>query len=460
MSVRLKLQAKAQTKLAEANKIIEAVAAEPITRDMSPDEKAKFDGLMAEVATIKSQVASLKAVEADEAEVEVEEAPVERSVRRSKPPGEAPAVHTKKQTYSILRAIRMAVDHQPLDGLEGEISREIAKRRGKAPAGFYMPTGSDPEMLELMYPGRSEVRRDLTTTTGTGGIFLVPELPMIELLRAKMVIRQLGAKFLTNLHGTFAIPRQSTKSTVYWVAEGVPSTASNPTLDQVPFTPKVAIALTNISREFMAQTSVDAEQFVKDDLAESMARELDRVAINGSGGTQPQGILQNPTIQTNSAGLALGANGGPMTYAAAVAMEALVASYNADRGSLAYLTNPGLRGELKGQPKIAPATGQAGYPIFVYEDGREAGVGEINGYPAYVTTNVPSNLTKGTSTGICKAIIYGNFNDLIVGQWEGIDMVVNPYTNQASGAVIISMAMSADVEIRHPESFAIIVDAT
>jgi len=65
-----------------------------------------------------------------------------------------------------------------------------------------------------------------------------------------------------------------------------------------------------------------------------------------------------------------------------------------------------------------------------------------------------------TSVGNLGAIIFGNWQDLVVAQWGGIDVIVNPYTNQTSGTVTISMLMEADVQVRHPESFAIIVDST
>lgn len=456
----LKLKAKAAEKRAEAQKILDAVAGESITRDMNPDEKAKFDGLMAEVATIKSQMASMKALEDDEAAEETEEEAeaATRSIRRSKAPGEAPAVHTAKRPYSICRALRLAADQKPIDGLEGEISREIEKRKGEAPKTLYLPSGSNPEIRALMNPGVSrEIRRDLTTTTGAGSIFNVPEGTLIELLRAKLVVRELGATVLTDMKGTFSIIRQNSKSTVYWLGEGNPATSSQPGYDQVPFVPKVAIDVVPISRQLLNQSSLDAETAVKDDLSNSMAREVDRVAINGTGATQPLGLLQNSLVLANSAGLALGANGGPMSYAAAVQMESQVASYNADRGKLAYLTNPALRGTLKGSPKI-PGGAQAGYPIFVYEDGTVPGVGMINGYPAYTTTNVPANLIKGTGVNL-KAIIYGNWQDLVVAEWEGIDCLVNPYTAQSSGAVLVSLMVSMDVQVKHPESFAVITDA-
>lgn len=457
MSALLKLKARAASKRAEAQKILDAIANGAEHRDMSPEEKTRFDGLMAENASLKAQIASAKAIEADEDEDDVEEVapPAERSVRRSKPPGEAPAIHAEKRPYSILRAMSLRADGKPLDGLEGEISREIARRCGREPDGFFMPLGLDPEIRTLMNRGVAPERRDLTTTTGAGSIFTVPELPFIDLLRAKLVIRELGARMINDVQGLFAIPRQTASATVYWIAEGNSASTGNPSLDQVAFSPKVALAATTISKKFMNQTSLDAEAFVKEDLAETMAREFDRVAINGSGGTQPLGILQNTTIQANSAGLAAaGGNGGVPTFAQLVGMESQVAGYNADSGKLSYLTSPSLRGVLKQTPKITSST----FPIYLYEDTATAGVGMMNGYPVRATTLVPSNLTKGTGTGL-SAIIFGDWSSLVCATWEGVDVVVNPYTPQLSGAVTVSTSMSVDVNVRHPESFSIITDA-
>jgi HK97 family phage major capsid protein len=474
MSAKLKLMNKAAGKRAAAQKILDQVAADPIVRDMTPEEKTQFDGLMAEVATIKTQVAQMATIEEGEAaDVEAaradEAAVAQRSARRGLPIGDAPAIHDQKRPYSILRAVRSAVEGRRLDGVEGEVDQEISRRLGRSAKGFFLPLGSDPEIRALMAGGeKAEVRRaDLTTTTGTGAVFTLAELPLIDLLRNKLVVKQLGATVLTGLKGAIAIPRQTGSATVYWLAEGSSATASAPTIDQVALTPKVAIALTNISRKFLLQSSVDAEQFVRNDLAETMAREWDRVAINGTGTTQPLGVLQNTAIQTLSAALQGGTNGAALTYAQVVAMESLVATANADTGKLAYLTSPSQRGKLK----FAPLIGST-YPVFIYGAGdpsftngsgtpsNPGQVGMINGYPAYASGVVPSNLTKGTASGTASAIIFANWSDLVIGSWEdAVDFLVNPYTLQASGAVTISLEMAIDVAERHNESFAIITDA-
>ena len=81
-------------------------------------------------------------------------------------------------------------------------------------------------------------------------------------------------------------------------------------------------------------------------------------------------------------------------------------------------------------------------------------------YPAAFTTNVPSNLTKGNSNGVCSAIIFGNFNELLVGQWGGVDMFVDPYTKMEQSLTRVYVETFWDIAVRHAASFCAIQDAT
>ena len=74
------------------------------------------------------------------------------------------------------------------------------------------------------------------------------------------------------------------------------------------------------------------------------------------------------------------------------------------------------------------------------------------------TTNSPDNLTKGTASGTCSALTFGNFNDLIIGEWGSLDISVDPYTNAAKGGTRIIGLYDVDVAVRHAESFAAIQD--
>lgn len=72
---------------------------------------------------------------------------------------------------------------------------------------------------------------------------------------------------------------------------------------------------------------------------------------------------------------------------------------------------------------------------------------------------MPSNLTKGTSSGVCSAIIFGNFADLIIGMWGGLDLTVDPYSNSTTGTVRVVALQDVDIAVRHAESFSAMLDA-
>lgn len=302
------------------------------------------------------------------------------------------------------------------------------------------------EVKGLIVP-HDVLKRDLVVgTTTAGGHTVATNLlagNLIDMLQSKMVLPGMGMQMLSGLVGNIAIPRVTGGATAYWVAESGSPTASQQAFDQVGMSPKTLAAQTAISRKLLLQSSLDVEAFVQNDLARVLAQELQRVAINGSGtAPEPRGILNTSGIGS----VAGGTNGLAPTWAHVVALETEVAQDNADQGTMGYLTNTKVRGKLKTTSKVS---GQNG---FIWENG-------LNGYQAEVTNAVPSNLTKGSASGICSAIIFGNFNDLIMGLWGGLELMVNPYTNAAQGGVIVHAFQDADLAVRHPESFAAMLDA-
>jgi HK97 family phage major capsid protein len=354
--------------------------------------------------------------------------------------------------YSLLRAILTMANRGKLDGLEGEVSQELIQRRGNVtkrsvPAnGFVMPYDL-PIDLRSAAVGRSRYaseNRSFGVTAGAGGIPTIVDTTYIEVLRNRMVTRQAGARVMTDMVGNFSIPRQSATTTMYWLAEGGSPTGTQPTVDQVPFTPRTAGAYTDITRRLAEQINTDAEMFVREDLAAVVARGVDLAGLNGTGNNnQPLGIMQNPSVPI----ISLGTNGAAPTWAAAVDLETQVAKQNADEGALAYMTNAVGRGTLKQTTKVASST----FPIYIWEDG------EVNGYPAYVTNQLPSNLAKGSGTSL-SPLLYGNWSDLVYAFWSGQDVIVDPYTGSSSGTLRIVTLQDVDVNIRHYQSFAMVLD--
>ena len=359
----------------------------------------------------------------------------------SKPVPTADIGMDKKEVkrYSVMRAINALANPtdagaQRAAAFEREVSDAVAQKLGKQARGFLVP-------FEVQ-------QRDLVAGTPTaGGNLVATDLlagSFIEVLRNAMVLPGLGTQMLTGLVGNVAIPKQTGAATAYWVAESNAPTESQQTIGQVTMSPKTVGAYTEISRKLLLQSSIDVESMVQTDLAAVLGLAIQQAAISGTGtSNQPAGLL---TLITPS--VAGGTDGAAPTWAHIVELESDVAVANALVENMAYLTNAKVRGKLKTTSKVS---GQNG---FIWENGDTP----VNGYRAAVTNAVPSNLTKGLGSNL-SAIIFGNFRDLVIGMWGGLDLMVDPYTGSAAGTVRVVALQDVDVAVRYTESFATMVDA-
>ncbi len=418
---------------AQANALREKARKE--TRDLSAEEVIQHDAFLADVEKLGTDLAR------EERAYTIGQALGATSAvgRDDSEQGNSVGMPEKDLSkYSLLRAIQARINNRSLDGVEAEVSKEIERRSGKAPQGFYFPT-------EIAVNKRTL----LNTTTGTGAVGTVTAPTFIEVLRNRMITQALGASMLPNMVGNFSLPQQTASGTAYWVAEGNAPTTSNQTVGQVAFSPKTVGAYTDLSRKFINQSSFDAENFVRDDLAKVLGIELDRAGMLGSGNSnQPLGIV--PNLVANFAGqiLALGADGEGITFADCVALETLVATANADSGSLAYATNAKVRGALKVTPKSSVAATVG----FVWESGDT-----VNGYRAAVSNSITGNATKGGGTNL-STMIFGDWSSLTYALWGGLDILVDPYTGSNAGTVRVVALQDVDVNVRHGESFSAVKD--
>lgn len=360
--------------------------------------------------------------------------------------GDAPATigmsSQEIRKYSLVRLLN-ALAHPKDSRAQESAAFELDCARAAADIAVRAPRGA---LVPFDVLGG---KRDLTVgTNSAGGYTVATDLlaqDFIELLRNAMVLPGLGARMLTGLVGNIAIPRLSGASTAYWVSESSAPTESQQTFDQVTMTPKTVGAFTDISRKLLLQSSLDIEAMVRQDLATVLGLAIQQAAINGSGtAPTPRGILNTSGIGNASSA---GADGNAPTWAQIINLESLVAAANADVGTLAYLTNAKVRGKLKGTFTNATYGEQ---PVWGMDS-------TVNGYNAAVTNAVPSDLTKGSGTAL-SAIIFGNFADLLIGMWGGLDLTVDPYSNSTSGTLRIVALQDVDVAVRHAASFAAATD--
>lgn len=371
---------------------------------------------------------------------------LEHLAKQPKPSAEVGMSDNEVRQYSFVRALHALANPTDMRAREAaayefEVGRAAAEKSNKEARGLIVPF----DVLRA----RTEQRELVVGTPSAGGHLVATDLlsgSFIELLRNAMVINGLGTRYLSGLVGNIAIPKQTGGGTMAWVTEGNAPSASDQTFAQVSMSPKTAAARTQISRKLLLQSSVDIENFVRQDLATVVGLGIQAAAINGSGASgQPRGILNTSGIGA----VVGGTNGAAPDWDHIVDLETEVSVANADVGTLGYLTNAKVRGALKKTFVDGPGTG-----IRVWQPGDTP----LNGYQAAVTNAVPGNITKGTGTNL-SAIIFGNFADLIIGMWGGLDLQVDPYSAGDSGAVIVRAFQDVDVAVRHAESFAAMQDA-
>jgi HK97 family phage major capsid protein len=338
------------------------------------------------------------------------------------------------RSFSILRAIRAASTGNWSEAeLEKEASSAVAKRIGREPASFFVP-------LDVVMEQRGFESRNLQKLTNAAGGYLVgtdyQSGSFIDLLRNKIMVGQMGAKVMSGLQGDVAIPKQTGGATAFWVSEGKSPQHSQQSFGQVTLSPRSVAAYTDFTRKLVLQSSPDIESLVRNDLATVIALEIDRAAINGSGiGNEPAGILKTKGIES-----VIFADDNKISWGKIVDLESKIAAKNADIGSLGYLCNANMRGILK-QTEKAEHTAQ-----FLWENASgESGFGYLNGYRACTTNQMPAD-----------TLLFGNFGDLIIGQWGVLDVLVDPYTLGTSGGIRIRLMQDVDIAIRHAESFAVL----
>lgn len=323
-----------------------------------------------------------------------------------------------------------------LTGVEAEVAQmglEEAKRNNVKLQGSAIPASI---LNARVFGGQN------AGTEADGGYLIGTELQYQEALRKRLVLARAGANYVGGLVGNITLIEGSPIS-ISWEGENDEVDDTKKAFSTRNASPKRCAVSVPISKQLALQSSFDVDTIIMNDIYAAHAEGLETAAISGTGTNQPTGLLNTANINA----VALGENGSTPTFADFVRLETEIALKNADLGRLAYLTNPKVRGLLKTTLKAN------GVPGYIWENN------EVNGYPVYASNLVPSNLTKGTAASKCSAIIFGDWSQLWIMSWGGLDIVVDPYTLKKQGAYEVTLNAYHDVFVRRTEAFAVIKDA-
>ncbi|MDB9926647.1 phage major capsid protein [Hyphomicrobiales bacterium] len=340
-----------------------------------------------------------------------------------------------KREYSIGKVISAQLNSDWSNaGFEREMSQEIATRQNRTTTGAFVPPSAFGQRTLL----------DTTNTSNLVGTEYMPQ-SFIDVLRPFNVSIDAGATTMAGLNQNVAIPRKTLASAGEWVAEGSPATESTPTFDQLTLSPNGISSRVSYTRQALTQMLPPLENLMRNDLMMGVSEAIDKAVINGTGGVQPTGIL-------NTTGLSLvssGANGGAITYDNISTMIANVDTANGlltGRGT--FVTNSQVANKLR-----TTLRNPAGTDATYISNNRD----ELLGYRYLQSQNVPNTLTKGTGANL-SALIFGDWSNVIIGEFGAPELIVDPYTFSTRGDVIVTIFGFVDVGIRHIQGFSAIND--
>lgn len=336
------------------------------------------------------------------------------------------------RSFSMVKFLRELSAGSGLTGLEAEVAEMGAQeyqRLGLAQNGAVIPTAVI-RAAQGQNAGTAADGKNLVETMSTR---------YVDMLKEKLVIAQLGATVLTDLVGEFPVIT-SAQITADWGAEAASASTKKAAYARAVMKPHRNMVNVVVTKDLLRQTSLDVELDLIDKITTAHANLVEQAAIVGGGTNEPTGILGNNSVPV----VTMGTNGAAPTWAKVVELETTINGNNANRGKMAYLGSAKTMGALKTTQK-ANGTG------FIMENG------VVNGYKADYSNLVPSNLTKGSGSNL-SALIFGNFQDLYIGQWGGIDIVVDPYSSKKTGEIEICLNAWNDCLVAEPKSFAVIKD--
>ena len=374
----------------------------------------------------------------------------------------APVELNKKERteYSITAGIRAALtgDWSSKDaGFVRELSQEVERSGVKRTTekGFLIP-----------YAALEKRATYVTSGATTGGNLVETELKaedFIESLKNNTLMLQMGVGTLPGLVGDVAIPRRSGTSTGYWLAnETTAITQSESTFDQISLSPKNYGVLSKYSRQTLLQATPGIEALVRSDLVSTVNLGVDLAILNGSGSSgQPTGIMQTSGIGS----VAGGTNGAAITLENLIKLEEEVLIDNAGGNSMGYVTNAKVLSALKQLRAGGSATGDGAFlwNTDLSARGRGSTPGVINGYQIGISNQVPSNLTKGSTSGSCSAVLFGDFSQCLVGFWgNGMELAVSDSdgTDFTKALTSVRAITTLDVAVRQASGFSAILDVT
>ena len=313
-----------------------------------------------------------------------------------------------KKQFSLLKAINDIANNRSLDVASQAVINAGADEMRSAGQSF---SGQ----IQLPVESRAAV----TVTDEHDDVIEVEFADLLTPLRAKNVLVAAGAKYMSGLIGDVQVPIMGAGN-VTWEGEVASAKDAGYTFTSKKLQPKRLTAYVDISKQFLVQDSIGAEQAIRADIVAAINSKLESTILGSAEGstTTPAGIFYGQTPKKIT------------TFKDICDLEASIEDANVI-GECKYVMSNKAKAALRNMPKSSKST------QLVMENG------EVDGTPVLNTSNVEE-----------QNIAYGDWNNLAIGQWGAIDLVVDPYTLAKDGQVRIVINAFFDAVTLRPEAFA------
>jgi HK97 family phage major capsid protein len=392
-------------------------------RSLNTEETTAFRSAQTVIDDLTSQIEIAEQAEANQ-----------RSLEGSTPTdfkpegGEQRELEKIKKRFNIGAALRMAGTGK-WDGAEKEVN-EIGVNELRS-AGKEVSNSSFSMPASMVRASAQTVSED---SGNYGGQLIQKQAPrVVDSFIPKLWIEDLGATVLTGLSGgklPLPVPANYAFS---WYDETEDASSQKAVITGPELDPKRAAAVVLVSNRLINNSSVDAQAMVLKNLGNAAAQALQGAAINGLGVKDPLGLL-------NMSGLGAGSSAAAVlpTWALVNELKGKIKAADSTEKSLGYLCDPELMALLE---TIQKANGIG----FIAENDKIGGM-----------KSVATSLIKTIAgTPDLHTLIFGDFSQLFVGQWGGIQFVVDPLTAASANSLKVTVNMEADVQVANKKAFAV-----
>ena len=419
---------------------------------LSDEDKTAFEDLKDQVEALEARIGRVEDVMAaqaeaaepvaagDDAEAEEKKAPV--GVRRAL--GAGTAIGSTMTAPATAKA----------EVMKGLVVAGAAKMMVLGGGNLYGARSAAKDVYGEQHP----VTKALVSGSGPSGGFLVPPeyvAEVIELLRPQTVVRASGPIGLSMPRGTMTLPRQNQAATAGYGGETTPIAASQPGLGVIVATYKKLTALVPVSNDLLRYSDPSADQLVRDDIVQVLARREDLAFIRGDGTEgSPKGFLtfcpafnvvaSNPAWTLNTAAQEIGQ-----------AIN-LIETGNVPIVRPVWLMNP--------RSKNFFLNVQNSVGAYVYRD--EMLKGTLLGVPFRTTTQIPTNLVVGPNAD-CSEVYLVEMSQAMILDSMTLELGVSREASyvDASGTLVhtfqqdqslVRAIAEHDFQMRHDEAIVVI----